>query len=359
MIELINVSKKYKEKYVVKNLNLIFYDGEISILIGPSGCGKTTTLKMINRLIEPTEGDIKIDNKSIFEFDEISLRRRIGYVIQEIGLFPHYTIFENIALVPKLLGWDKKKIEKRVKELMELIKLPLSYLNRYPKELSGGEKQRVGVARALAGDPKILLMDEPFGAIDPINRKLLQDFFIELQKTLKKTVIFVTHDIMEAIKLGDRVFIMKDGELIQEDKPENILTNPKNSFVEDLLGPQRNILRLTIKKVTDFIRKDFRFLEKDEIEKIKNFKEEVFIIKEGEEIKGYILKSEFEKGRVCIRDPVFIYENENFLDTLIKILNRGEKVSIVKCIERGIMGYVNVNDLIKTFEKESYELFNK
>ncbi|MBC7195465.1 MAG: ABC transporter ATP-binding protein, partial [Caldisericia bacterium] len=257
MIELINVSKKYREKFVVKNLNLKFNDGEISVLIGPSGCGKTTTLKMINRLVEPTEGDIKIDNKSIFDFDEISLRRGIGYVIQEIGLFPHYTIFDNIALVPKLLGWNKKKIENRVRELMELINLPLSYLNRYPKELSGGEKQRVGVARALAGDPKILLMDEPFGAIDPINRKQLQDFFIELQKTLKKTVIFVTHDIMEAIKLGDRVFIMKDGELIQEDKPENILTKPKSSFVEELLGPQRNILRFNIKKISDFIRKDF------------------------------------------------------------------------------------------------------
>jgi osmoprotectant transport system ATP-binding protein len=358
MIELINVSKRYKDKYVVKNLNLVFNDGEISVLIGPSGCGKTTTLKMINRLIEPTDGDIKIDRKSIFDFDEISLRRGIGYVIQEIGLFPHYTIFDNIALVPRLLGWDDEKIKKRVNELMELINLPLSYLKRYPKELSGGEKQRVGVARALAGDPKILLMDEPFGAIDPINRKALQDFFIELQKTLKKTVVFVTHDIMEAIKLGDRVFIMKDGELIQSDKPENILLNPKDIFVEELLGSQRNLLRFTIKKISEYIKKDFRFINLNEIEKIKFYNDQVFIVKDNEEIKGYILKIDIEKGRGCIRSPIFINENENVLDTIVKILSKGEKIAIVKCFERGIIGYVKIDDLLKFFEREEYELPN-
>jgi len=359
MIELINLSKKYKEKYVVKNLNLNFNDGEISVLIGPSGCGKTTTLKMINRLIEPSEGDIKIDGKSIFDFDEINLRRGIGYVIQEIGLFPHYTIFDNISLVPKMLGWDNKKIEKRVNELAELINLPKSYLNRYPKELSGGEKQRVGVARALAGDPKILLMDEPFGAIDPINRKSLQDFFIEIQKTLKKTVIFVTHDIMEAIKLGDKICVLKDGEVVQFDNPENILKNPKNEFVENLLGANRNILRLSLKRGLDYIKKDYKIIENFEIEKISSFSESLFIVKENEDFKGYILKNDFEKGRKCLRNILFINENTNLLDAIILLLNRGEKVLIIKCIERGIMGYLKLDDMLKVFEKEEYELSNK
>ncbi|MCX8095796.1 MAG: ABC transporter ATP-binding protein [Caldisericia bacterium] len=358
MIEFINVSKKYKENYVVKNLTCEFRKGEISIIIGPSGCGKTTTLKMVNRLIEPTEGNIFINEKSIFDIDEISLRRSIGYVIQEIGLFPHYTIFENIALVPKLLGWDSKKIKKRVTELMELINLPLNYLEKYPKELSGGEKQRVGVARALAGDPEILLMDEPFGAIDPINRKSLQDFFIEIQKSLKKTVIFVTHDILEALKIGDRILIMKDGEMVQYDKPENILKNPKNSFVEALLGGNKTLLTSSIKKVVDFLKKDYRIIEKNDLEKISDYNENLFLIKENGKITNYILKSEFIKGKACLRKPIFINENENLLETIILLLNKGEKIAIINCIERGIMGYVRLEDMIKFFEKED-ELSNK
>lgn len=357
MIEFLNVSKRYKDKYVVKNLNINFYDGEISVIIGPSGCGKTTTLKMINRLIEPTEGDIKINGKSIFEFDEIQLRRRIGYVIQDIGLFPHYTIYKNISIVPELLKWDREKIDKRVKELMDLINLPLSYLNKYPKELSGGEKQRVGVARALAADPEILLMDEPFGAIDPINRKSLQDFFIEIQKTLKKTVIFVTHDIFEAIKLGDRIGIMKDGEIIQFDTPQNILKKPKNKFVEDLLGINKNILRLSLSKVFDFVKKDFKIIDKNNINEISNFNESVFIIKDQDEFLGFILKKDFEKGRDCIRKITFVNENENVLDTMILLLSKRERFAIVKCIERGILGYIELNDMIKFFEKEENELF--
>lgn len=358
MIEFKGVSKKYKEDFVVKNLNCEFSGGEITVIIGPSGCGKTTTLKMINRLVEPTQGEIFINKKSIFDFDEISLRRSIGYVIQEVGLFPHYTIFQNISLVPNLLRWDKKKIEKRVYELMELINLPFEYLNKYPKELSGGEKQRVGVARALAGDPDILLMDEPFGAIDPINRKSLQDFFVEIQKTLKKTVVFVTHDIMEAIKLGDKILIMKNGEMVQFDKPENILKKPKDSFVEELLGGNKTILALSLKKVENFLRKDFKIIEKSELDKIENFNENVFLIKEGENLTNYILKDEFLKGRRCLRNVLIINENENLLETIILLLNKGEKVAIVKCMEKGFMGYVKLDDMIKIFEKED-ELSNK
>ncbi len=358
MIEFKNVSKRYKESFVVKNLSFEFNIGEISIIIGPSGCGKTTTLKMINKLIEPTQGEIFINKKSIFDFDEISLRRSIGYVIQEVGLFPHYTIFQNISLIPNLLGWNKKKIEKRVYEMMELINLPLDYLNKYPKELSGGEKQRVGVARALAGDPDILLMDEPFGAIDPINRKALQDFFIEIQKTLKKTVVFVTHDIIEAIKLGDKILVMKEGSMVQFDKPENILKNPKNSFVEELLGGNRKLLVMSLKKVSNFLKKDFKIIEKSELEKIENFNESVFLIKDQDKVINYVLKDEFLKGRKCIRNIILINENENLLETIILLLNKGEKIAIVKCMERGFMGYVRLDDMIKIFEKED-ELSNK
>ncbi|HEY5001463.1 MAG TPA: ABC transporter ATP-binding protein, partial [Candidatus Cryosericum sp.] len=216
MIELDSVTKRYGDKVSVDRLSLTIPDNAVTILLGPSGCGKTTTLKMINRLIEPTGGDIRIDGRSVYAMDPIELRRSIGYVIQEIGLFPHYTVEGNIGVVPGLLGWDRARIRRRAEELLELVKLnPSVYLGRFPRELSGGERQRVGVARALAADPRILLMDEPFGAIDPINRRSLQDFFLRLQSELKRTVVFVTHDIGEAVKLGDRIAIMRDGRLVQ------------------------------------------------------------------------------------------------------------------------------------------------
>jgi osmoprotectant transport system ATP-binding protein len=255
MITLEQVSKKYGETVAVDSLNLEVNAGEICVLIGPSGCGKTTTLKMINRLIEPTSGKILIDGRDSSSLKAFELRRGIGYAIQSVGLFPHLTVAENIAVVPKLLNWEKPKIEARVMELLALIGLePNRYANVYPKSLSGGQAQRVGVARALAADPNVLLFDEPFGAVDPLTRERLQNEFLELQKRLKKTVVFVTHDIDEAIKLADRIAIMKDGKLEQYATPEAMLEQPANAFVRDFIGADRGLKRLARVPVRDVMR---------------------------------------------------------------------------------------------------------
>jgi osmoprotectant transport system ATP-binding protein len=210
------------------------------ILIGPSGCGKTTTMKMINRLIEPSSGNIYIEGEDAGKLDPVELRRNIGYVIQQIGLFPHMTIGQNIALVPKLKKWDEKRKTERVEELLQLVGLPPEqYRDRYPNELSGGQQQRVGVARALAADPPIILMDEPFGALDPITREQLQDELLQLQSELQKTIVFVTHDIDEALKLGSRIAIMRDGKIVQLGSPDSLLRAPADGFVREFLGKER------------------------------------------------------------------------------------------------------------------------
>lgn len=241
MIRLEKVTKSYEgNKNIVDSLDLEIQRGELVVLVGKSGCGKTTTLKMINRLIEPTGGNIYIDNKNIKSFNENSLRRNIGFVIQNIGLFPHLTIDRNIATVPLLCKKEKQEINERVNKLLELVNLPAKdYAHRYPKELSGGQQQRVGVARALANDPDIILMDEPFSALDPITREQLQYELLSLQGKLKKTIVFVTHDIDEAIKLGDKIAVMDEGKIIQYDTPEEILKNPVNDFVEAFVGKDR------------------------------------------------------------------------------------------------------------------------
>ncbi|MDD4765706.1 MAG: ABC transporter ATP-binding protein, partial [Atribacterota bacterium] len=225
-IELKNVTKRFGNDVAVDKLNLQMEKGTITMLIGPSGCGKTTTMKMINRLVQLDEGEIKLEGTSVYDIDPVQLRRTIGYVIQEIGLFPHFTVYDNIATVPRLLKWDESKIKKRVEELLDMVTLDSSYAYRYPLQLSGGERQRVGLARALGADPEVLLMDEPFGAIDPINRLKLHDSFLEIQDEIKKTIVFVTHDINEAIKLGDKVAIIRDGKLVQYANSTEILYNP-------------------------------------------------------------------------------------------------------------------------------------
>lgn len=241
MIIFKNVNKIYNDDFhAVDTINLHIKEGELIALIGPSGSGKSTTMKMINRLIEPTSGSIFIHGKDIGEQDPVVLRRNIGYVIQHIGLLPHMTIGDNIALVPKLKKWDRARCDKRVNELLEMVGLPAEeYRNRFPAELSGGQQQRVGVIRALAGDPTIVLMDEPFSALDPISREQLQDDLLALQTKIRKTIVFVTHDIDEAIKLGDRIGIMQNGKLIQFDTPEQILRHPVNEFVKTFIGADR------------------------------------------------------------------------------------------------------------------------
>ncbi len=237
MIEYRNVTKSYGGKQVVKNLNLTIADGEFVVLIGPSGCGKTTTLKMLNRLIEMDSGEILINGKNVAEYNPEKLRRNIGYVIQQIGLFPNMTVEENICVVPKLLKWDKERMHKRVLELLELVGMTYEESGKkYPNEMSGGQQQRIGVLRALAAEPPIILMDEPFGALDPITRDSLQDEVKQLQKRLGITTIFVTHDMNEAIKMADRIVFMSGGEILQADTPEEMLRAPANDTVREFMG---------------------------------------------------------------------------------------------------------------------------
>ncbi len=237
----------------VTDLTLTVPAGEICVLVGPSGCGKTTSMKMVNRLIEPTSGRITIDGRDVMSLPAVELRRRIGYVIQQVGLFPHLTIAENVAVVPRLLRWKPERIRARTDELLDLIGLePKQYAGRYPAELSGGERQRVGVARALAADPPVMLMDEPFGAVDPIRRDRLQNEFLRLQETVRKTVIFVTHDVDEAIKMADRIAILqKGGILAQYDTPQAILAHPATEFVERFVGADRGLKRLSLARVAE------------------------------------------------------------------------------------------------------------
>jgi osmoprotectant transport system ATP-binding protein len=236
----------------VQDLSFEVTPGEICVLIGPSGCGKTTALKMVNRLISITEGDITIDGRSVRELELTQLRRGIGYVFQQIGLFPHLTIESNIGSVPRLLGWSRSRIRERASELLALVGLdPEGDLRRYPGEFSGGQQQRIGVARAMAADPPIMLMDEPFGAIDPIARERLQNDFLRLHREVRKTVIFVTHDIDEAIKMGDRIAIMRDGHLVQLAGADELLANPADEFVASFVGEDRGLKRLRVRSLSD------------------------------------------------------------------------------------------------------------
>ncbi len=253
MIKLNRVSKVYPDgTKAVDDVSFEVEEGELCVFLGPSGCGKTTTMKMINRLIPITEGEISIDGRKNTELNEDELRRSIGYAIQDIGLFPHMTVKQNIETVPILKHWSKSDRDKRVTELLDLMGLdPGEFLHKYPSELSGGQRQRVGVARSLGADPEILLMDEPFGAIDPINRVRLQDEFLSIQKVLKKTIIFVTHDIYEAIKMGDKIALMDHGQLVQYSTPADLLYQPKNEFVESFVGSDRALKGLQLIKIKD------------------------------------------------------------------------------------------------------------
>jgi osmoprotectant transport system ATP-binding protein len=253
-LEFREATKRYpgSDRPAVDRLTLAVGAGEICVLVGPSGCGKTTAMRMVNRMTEITEGDILVGGRSVRESDENELRRHVGYVIQQVGLFPHRTVADNIATVPKLLSWDKRRTHARVRELLDLIGLEQELGRRYPAQLSGGQRQRVGVARALAADPPVMLMDEPFGAIDPINRDRLQNEFLRLQAELRKTVVFVTHDIDEAIKMGDRIAVMQEGgHLAQYATPAELLMQPATDFVKDFVGADRALKALALRRVRD------------------------------------------------------------------------------------------------------------
>lgn len=261
MITLENLTKVFETSkgpvMATDRISMTVPNGEVCVLLGPSGCGKTTTMKMVNRLIQPTSGKIFIDGRDTDEYDAVALRRTIGYVIQQIGLFPNMTVEENICAVPDLLGWERGRSRRRAEELLEMMALePSVFLKRYPRELSGGQQQRIGVARGLAADPPVLLMDEPFGAIDPINREVIQDEFLKMQRAIHKTIMFVSHDIDEAVKMGDKIAIFREGKLIQYDTPDRLLSHPADSFIADFVGSDRTLKRLRLLTVADALEAD-------------------------------------------------------------------------------------------------------
>lgn len=364
MIEIKDVTKKFGDKAAVNNLNLSLPEGSITMLIGPSGCGKTTTLRMINRLIEPTSGDILIKGKSIKSLDPVILRREIGYVIQEVGLFPHYSVFDNIALVPRLLNWKEEEIKKRVGELLELVTLNSGYADKYPLQLSGGERQRVGIARGLAADPDVLLMDEPFGAIDPINREVLHESFLDIQEEIKKTIVFVTHDINEAIKLGDRLAIMRNGELVQFDSVEEILENPEDEFVENLLGNDRNLKALSLRKVKDCASSTgfVKVTEDDSRDKVREMMKDkkasasYLVDGKGKLLGRYVYKKTgrgktAERGLYLEDAPAFLDRNVNLTESLSRMLEAGEKVLPVVSKRGKFMGVISLSDIFAQVEQ--------
>lgn len=359
MIKFENVNKKYPNSKIlaVDNLNLHIKEGEICMLVGPSGCGKTTTMKMVNRLIEPTSGNIYINGKNILSQNPVELRRNIGYVIQNIGLFPHMTIADNIATVPKEKKWDKDKISARIDELLELMELnPKIYRNRKPSNLSGGQKQRVGVARALAADPPVMLMDEPFGALDPITRSKLQNEFLYLQEKIKKTIIFVTHDIDEAIKMGDKIVVMKQGKIVQQGTPNDILSSPANEFVENLVGGNRSIKRLNLVKCNEVMHDTFSVKMNSSIEEasskmIQNGLKTIALIEETGKLKGYLqLKDIAGKsgtaGEYRKESDVTIEEKMSLNDALSEMLHIGQRYIYVTDEKYNLKGWIGINDIL-------------
>jgi osmoprotectant transport system ATP-binding protein len=298
------VTKVYPDgTEAVRGVSLEVGKGELCVLLGPSGCGKTTTMKMINLLIPITDGKIYIDGADNTEMNVNELRRNIGYAIQDIGLFPHMTVGQNIETVPALKGWPKAKRSKRAEELLELVGMDSrEFMDKYPSELSGGQCQRVGVARALGADPPILLMDEPFGAIDPITRVKLQDEFLKIQQEIKKTIIFVTHDIYEAIKMGDKIALMRQGQLVQYDTPTNLLYSPKNEFVENFVGADRALKGLQLIRVKEVMRSHppmVRVEEKVEAAKERMEQEGIdwlMVVSDDDRFLGWVNQADLEKG---------------------------------------------------------------
>lgn len=362
MLKLDKVSKIYKGgKHAVKDITLHIDKGEFICFIGPSGCGKTTTMKMINRMIEPSKGSIFIEGENILDKDPVELRREIGYVIQQIGLFPHMTIQQNITLVPRLLKWPEDKKRARAEELLKLVDMGPEYLNRYPYELSGGQQQRIGVLRALAADPPLILMDEPFGALDPITRDSLQEEFKNLQRTLDKTIVFVTHDMDEAIKLADRIVILRDGEIVQVGTPDDILRNPANEFVEEFIGKERLLqARPNLERVEQMMNPNPITVTSDKslsdaIQIMRQHRvDSLLVVDENHVLKGYIdvelidlnRKKANLVGDVLQTELYTVLKNTLVRDTVRKILKRGMKYVPVVDENRRLVGIVTRASLV-------------
>ena len=365
MLSLQKVTKIYPGAGHIKAVNELSFDleeGEICTVVGPSGCGKTTAMKMINRLIPITNGKIFIDGSDISRLNTIELRRRIGYVIQNIGLFPNMTIGENIAIIPKLLKWDRAKIDEKVQGLLELVNLdPDEFRDRYPKELSGGQQQRIGVARAMAGDPPIMLMDEPFGAIDPINREHLQNEFLKVQEKVKKTIVFVTHDIDEAIKMGDKICLLRDGKLVQFASPEEMLTYPKNEFVADFVGGDRTLKRLNLFTIKRAMRTDPPVIREGEsIETAQNmFKEThgdylIAVDSEGT-LTGMLKRHDIPDTAASVTDALsptnaWLMSHASLKDGLSEIFTHEYGFLIVVDDTRKVLGWLHTEDIKNTLK---------
>ncbi|QRN50369.1 ABC transporter ATP-binding protein [Macrococcoides bohemicum] len=361
MLEINNVSKVYRGgKKAVNKLNMTIEKGEFIAFIGTSGSGKTTAMRMINRMIEPTSGSIVLNGKNIKDMNPVQLRRNIGYVIQQIGLLPHMTIRENITLVPKLLKWSEEDKNKKAEELIQLVDLPVSYLDMYPSQLSGGQQQRIGVIRALAADQEIILMDEPFGALDPITRDTLQDLVKELQVKFNKTFIMVTHDMDEAIKLADRIVIMSHGEVIQIDTPNNILRNPANDFVKDFIGENRLIQTTpNIKTVDQAMNKPISITPEKSIGEAINLMrtkrvDTLFIVDEQNVLVGYVdiedlseaHKKHLSLSRIMNHNVYFVRTGVYLQDTVRTILKRNIRVIPVLDKQDKLLGVITRANLV-------------
>ncbi|OWZ84548.1 betaine/proline/choline family ABC transporter ATP-binding protein [Natranaerobius trueperi] len=361
MIEFRNVTKYFPRSTepAVNNLTLNIPKGQLTVLVGPSGCGKTTTMKMVNRICEVTEGTIYVDGNDIYKMDSIQLRLNIGYVIQEIGLFPHMTIKDNVATVLYEKKWPKDKINERVDQLLNLMSLdPEVYKDRKPSSLSGGQRQRVGVARAMASNPPIMLMDEPFAAVDPITRERLQNEFLELQNKMKKTIIFVTHDINEAIKMGDKIAVMKEGEIIQYDTPKKLLQSPKTEFVRNLVGSNPSIKSLSLIKARDIdfkIAPTIQFKNKvSEVkEKLENNDLNIAVVKEHEQVCGFISNLDvlnFENSAVeeiYRKYPCLIKDDDSLSKVLSIMLDYNIYHVAVVDYQNKFSGVITIQDIFR------------
>ncbi|MCP4436105.1 MAG: betaine/proline/choline family ABC transporter ATP-binding protein [Actinomycetia bacterium] len=377
MIHLDQVSKTYAgtETPAVEKLSLDIQRGEILVLVGPSGCGKSTTLRLINRMIEPTGGRIIFDGEDVTDVNPDLLRRRIGYVIQQIGLFPHQTIAQNVATVPKMLGWEKSEIGDRVDVLLDMVGLdPAEFRDRYPKELSGGQAQRVGVARALGADPAVMLMDEPFGAIDPITRDRLQNEFLRLQSELRKTIVFVTHDIDEAIKMGDRIAILGDRSVIRQcDTPERILAYPVDDFVDDFIGSGSTLKGLNFERVSDLDFADYPTMKVgDPLDAAKRTlaesgREWILLINEQDEPTRWLRDSDLNRSDHKVAEMgqtvrAFVEPNATLHDTLEEMLQSSTGTCVVVDKQRRYLGVVEIKqltDVIQHLRSEAQEHYER
>lgn len=370
MITFENVSKKFKDTTVLKDISFDIEKGQLVVLIGLSGCGKTTTLKMINKLIKPSTGKITIDGEDISRKDPILLRRNIGYVIQQTGLFPHMTIRENTEIIAKVEKLDPENIAKKTTELMEMVGLSEEYLDRYPSELSGGQQQRVGVARAFALDPDIILMDEPFSALDPITRTSLQEELVHLQSKVRKTIVFVTHDMSEAIKIADKICIMDKGKIIQYDTPENILKNPVNDFVSEFVGRNRiwespEYIRAEDIMISEPVTVSPELTVGKALDKMRTMKVNSLLVVEGPKKKmvGLIKPKQIAKMKdrsvlvkdLMIRDFAFAGAQDSIVDLLRVVDDNSISEIPILCEEGSLMGLVTENSLVTTLSQQYFD----